>query len=1608
MSFAKKTKRFLVTLILAVIFVSFSYSAFAITGHDVGEFFNDMFDMGDQGLSFTQYEGQLAQLSTEGYNKELVASTDLREFVIKIVNFALGFLGLIAVIIVIYGGVLYVTAAGEEEKTQTGKKAITYAVVGLLIIMGSFAFVNTIIKGAVGGDDRTGSSLQATGSSSIGFNAASEDVRALAVEVLNGFKFLEESTQDLLNIKNDAEKESILPENYPAKTDVLAFLQSAKSKLNNMKVRMQPFSIAEARINELLRDIDKEIDQIQRLEMKDYAKIESESIEYCGNTGREGWEGFLRGFAGDSDAEICNEEGYNVNYTIGLYETWSVLQDKYTNNSSQTDLYDLIEPIGDDYETNLKEIFIKLHALVNNYMNIQAVRDGRAGIAYGRLQGEDAFGYAVSQSNPNDITGRSNGLLPAVTNWQLDSSVAETGQNLLAGLEQMAIIYEELKNLKFVQARLTADVVEGSAPLPVIFDILGTVDPAGGSVKGSNIAWDLGGVKTTSEIIEAAVPQMILPVDESVNCTFNPTSGTEEDIIGDTSKRCVYNKPGTYRASVKINSNDPTKYAPGVSTLTIKVNPPTTKIELKVEAGGKEHVVMDYLDEVLVTDRKEVTVTANDAKAGITFDASGTNAAQYKWSFGDGEVLEFPASSVEEHEYKEPGKYEVMLEVLNELGIIDKKIFILKISSIAARMEVRPQNGSFINTQVVFDASDSKSDLGEIVNYEWTIIPTPGQPELATLPEPINPVTESGRSLKVFTNEFKYPINYDISVTVTDDASNKDIYELKGYRIESQPPIALFSHSIPDATQPGTVNFDANDSYDPDGTENFLYEWTIEPETGWTLVNSEKNGLDSKKPIVKFTEKGDYDVTLKITDEIARDEYNEITETITIEKILDIAWAPDQEVTYILDDEGSVEAEFGLESDTAIAYEIDFGDGETQNGQFGDEITHLYTEGGEYSIIAKVFDQEDNDNSIQKRIFISGGDDPIAKISLSINGVEIQDLSQPVKVSKTDALTVDASKSKNLDGTGRNLKYSWTFGDGRNNSDKIVTHTYKELSPQDPGYFAIKLRVSDDDDPSLYDDDEIYISVINLAPRFSAVQGIVQSSSSDLVTPVMLTMKVYDARDPDGEITNYKWWYFDVNEPYEQLGTTVTQSDTTQLMIGTRGKEGEEMTYGFGLEVVDSDGMKYSNQEEILSGQYSTVTVKNGPNELPTASFNVNTTYVYAGDTITFTSSSTDPDGNLVKYIWDVNGDGFFNDNPTGESSLQHIYTSKNQEGYDVKLKVIDDKGGEAISQPVKVYVDSLAEPPVAAFKFEVVDGSNGMKIRFINNSEADENAGAKIINNKWDFDTDSILNTADSNGDGIKDNDTDSQAENPSRLYMTRGIYKVKLTTTDDHGNSDEVINQISVPLANAPIAAFTYEIVDGQVVFRNNSAVDTAGGAFIEETLWDFDTTSTLITADSNGDGLKDNDLDSALAAPVHQYSESGVYKVKLVVVDNFGMTAEVVNDVNFVTAGTANGLGETPAELKAVLVTDPVPGSDGNVHLGGNSGSVRFDFSNSVGPIAYYSIDKNIYFGTNDDDDFKTSLPGAWTTNFDKAWGRIVVKLTVTDIYGNENSTNIEIIF
>ncbi len=91
----------------------------------------------------------------ENINIPANPNADLRVLVVRIINFFLGFLGLVAVSIVLYAGYLWMTSRGNEEQISSAKKMLINGVIGLAIIMSAFVITSFILRSLTGQETYT-------------------------------------------------------------------------------------------------------------------------------------------------------------------------------------------------------------------------------------------------------------------------------------------------------------------------------------------------------------------------------------------------------------------------------------------------------------------------------------------------------------------------------------------------------------------------------------------------------------------------------------------------------------------------------------------------------------------------------------------------------------------------------------------------------------------------------------------------------------------------------------------------------------------------------------------------------------------------------------------------------------------------------------------------------------------------------------------------------------------------------------------------------------------------------------------------------------------------------------------------------------------------------------------------------------------------------------------------------------------------------------------------------------------------------------------------------------------------------------------------------------
>lgn len=71
---------------------------------------------------------------------------DVRDTIASIINVALGLLGIVTVVIIIYAGFLWMTAGGDKEKITTARQWITGGIIGLIIILSAYAIARFVVS----------------------------------------------------------------------------------------------------------------------------------------------------------------------------------------------------------------------------------------------------------------------------------------------------------------------------------------------------------------------------------------------------------------------------------------------------------------------------------------------------------------------------------------------------------------------------------------------------------------------------------------------------------------------------------------------------------------------------------------------------------------------------------------------------------------------------------------------------------------------------------------------------------------------------------------------------------------------------------------------------------------------------------------------------------------------------------------------------------------------------------------------------------------------------------------------------------------------------------------------------------------------------------------------------------------------------------------------------------------------------------------------------------------------------------------------------------------------------------------------------------------------
>ena len=751
------------------------------------------------------------------------------------------------------------------------------------------------------------------------------------------------------------------------------------------------------------------------------------------------------------------------------------------------------------------------------------------------------------------------------------------------------------------------------------------------------------------------------------------------------------------------------------------------------------------------------------------------------------------------------------------------------------------------------------------------------------------------------------------------------------------PPTASFTVAPPTAVNPGVpFAFDASPSTDPDG---FLtaYDWDFGDGNVGT-------GVTTNHP---YATSGTFVVTLTVTDN------GSATDTATRSVLVNTApqaaftvtppTAVNPGVPFAFDASPSTDPD-----GTIATYDWDLGDGNLGSGL---TANHPYAAPGPYLVILTVTDNGSLADSFSRNVLVNTP----PQAAFTVNPLTTVNPGVP--------FAFDASLSMDPDGTL--AAYDWDYGDGNFGTGVTTNHPYATS-----GTFVVTLTVTDNGTAT----NTATRSVLVNTPPTAAFTA----TPPTAVNPgVLLTLDASASMDPDGFIVSSDWDFGDgnlgsgnpVTHQYPASGTyvvTVTVTDNgslTSLASGTvlvnagpvaaftatplavnpgvpvifdaaasTDLDGTITLYGWDFGDTNLGSGVLTNHAYTSPGSYTAIltVTDNGTltdtasqsifvNAPPNASFTATPQVANPGVPVNFTSTSSDPEGNITAYLWD------FGDGTTSTAvSPSHAYALAGT--YVVSLTVTDNM---TLSDTTTQSVQMVNQPPVASLVFLPGLPDTNASITFNGSGSIDPDG--IITNYRFDF------------GDGAFANGT---AAVVTHAYALPGTYLVTLNVTDDDGSTDSQLRGVLVRLPNAPpLAVATVDSPNGNLstsfLFDGQNSTDDRG---IAGYFWDF------------GEG------DTSTAAQVpHGFAAKGNHTVTLTVTDTDGLT------------GTATVTVEVRNRLPLAMVTPPT----GSISLAANQlqGFQVNATDEDEDPITFEWRVDGVLANTSSRFDFRRDTPGTY---------------------------------
>ena len=468
-----------------------------------------------------------------------------------------------------------------------------------------------------------------------------------------------------------------------------------------------------------------------------------------------------------------------------------------------------------------------------------------------------------------------------------------------------------------------------------------------------------------------------------------------------------------------------------------------------------------------------------------------------------------------------------------------------------------------------------------------------------------------------------------------------------------------------------------------------------------------------------------------------------------------------------------------------------------------------------------------------------------------------------VPSSGVEPLEVQLDASDSYDPDGTIVKYDWDF-DGDGTFDLLdggatPTHTYDPAGTYNP-----IVRVTDDD--AMTDDATTTVEVGSLVPPVAVGEATAEGLGS--------TVANFDGSasfDTDGQVVQYDW-DFDNDGTYDFIdgGATPTHDYA-----------------GFGtfmaiLRVTDNDGLQDTTEIPV--------TLTDLPNVPPTAVLVPTPDSGNAPLDVTWDASgSSDPDGTIVQYDWDMDNDGTFELTDAGDSQAANYPTGGS---YTVGVRVFDDDG--ATDQTTATV--EVNNPPVADLVPTPASGNAPQAVSWDASGSTDSDG--TIVQYDWDMDNDGTFEI------------TDGGSSQPAN-YLTGGSYTVGVRVTDDDGATDQTT--ATVDINNPPIADIVPTPPSGTAPLLVDW--DASGSTDSDGTIVQYDW-------DMDDDGIFEI-IDGGPTQPAN-YIGGGIFPVTVRVTDDDGATDTATASVDVNEPPVADLVPTPPSGVEPLSVTWDASGS------------------------------------------------------------------------------------